>query len=117
MSEIGLQEAGAFLKTAGETIRALVKLSREQKAKLDELEKNARVEQIARVMEDKGLSPDLTFEEKLAALSQADDLDVQEAAVKMATPQGFYLGEPGEQPGSGMDALTHFIVNGEDPTE
>jgi len=117
MSEIGLQEAGAFLKTAGDTIRALVKLSQDQKARLEEYEKIARVEKIARQMEEKGLSPEMDFEEKLAALSQAADLDVQEAAVKMATPQGFDLGGPSDQPGAGMSGLEHFIIHGDDPTE
>ena len=117
MSEIGLQEAGAFLKTAGETIRALVQQNRDQKEKLAEYEKTARVESIARQMEDKGLSPEMSFEEKLAALTQAGDLDVAEAAVKMATPQGFSLGGPSDQPGVGADALTHFIIHGDDPNE
>ena len=116
MQKISSQDAASLLKQAGAAIRVLTKERDELRQKVAGFEKGARVEKIAREMEEKGLGGDLDFEQKLAALQKDENLDVTEEAVKLAAPQGHILGNPDDlQPGGGMSAFEHFIITGEDP--
>jgi hypothetical protein len=117
MNKISSQDAAALLKQAAVAIRLTVKENGELKEKNAAFENGRRVEAIARDMEDKGLSPELTFEEKVAALKESEDLRVTEAAIKLAAPQGDLLGElSDDKPGSSMHAFESFVITGEDPT-
>ena len=116
MQKISSQDASALLKQAGSAIRALVKENGSLKEKISSKEREDRVVKIARDMEEKDLSPDLDLDEKIAAIRQADNLDVTEEAIKLAAPQSSIIGGTGELPGGGgSSALEHFILTGEDP--
>jgi hypothetical protein len=117
MQKISSNDAASLLKQAGAAIRNLTQERNVLREKVASYERGQRVEKIAREMEDKGLNSDLDFEQKLAALSQAQNLDVTEEAVKLAAPQGRIIGNPDElQPGGGVHAFEHFIMTGEDPS-
>jgi len=117
MQKISSQDAASLLKQAGAAIRHLTKERNSLRTKVAAFEKQERVEKIARDMEEKGLSSDLDHQQKVAALSNVPNLDVTEEAIKLAAPQGYVLGNLGDQPGGGMHAFEHFIMTGEDPTE
>jgi hypothetical protein len=114
MENIGLNDARALLKQAGSAIRQLVDDNAKLADKVAADERRIRIEKLAREMEDKNLAANLSFDEKVAALQQARNLDVQEAAVKMASPQGMDMARLGDQPGGGVSAFEAFIVSGED---
>lgn len=113
-NEFGIQEARALLKQAGSTIRNLVEENKGLRTKVATSQKKDRIAKIAMEMEDKGLNQELSFEEKIAALEEARNLEVTEEAIKMAAPQKFGLGGPSDHPGMGESAFEAFILTGED---
>lgn len=117
MKKISSQDAAALLKQAGVAIRTLQKDNSDLREKVASFEKQRRVESIARDMEAKNLSTDLSFEEKVASLSKAQNLDVTEEAVKLAAPQGKLLADVSDKPGGGgLHPFEAFIATGEDPS-
>jgi hypothetical protein len=118
MQKISSQDAASLLKQAGAAIRTLASERDDLYQKVASYEKKGRMEKIAREMEDKGLSSELTFEQKVAALGNAPNLDVTEEAIKLAAPQGHILGGLSDHPSSGTtSSFEHFIMTGEDPSE
>lgn len=119
MNKISSTKAADLLKQAGVAIREVTKERDKALVKIAGFERDRHVTQIARDMEDKGLSPDLTFEEKVAAVGQSNDLRVTEEAIKMAAPQGMGMGDLGDRPGAGdgQSRLETYILTGEDPAE
>lgn len=118
MQKISSQDAASLLKQAGAAIRTLTKERSDLQVKIASFEKKERMEKIARDMEEKGLSPDLTFEQKVAALEKAPDLRVTEEAIKLAAPQGHGFGSlSDDQPSGSTSPFEHFIMTGEDPSE
>jgi len=114
MNKISSRDATTLLKQAGAAIRSLTKERDELREKVAAKEKTERITKIAREMEDKGLQPDLDFNEKIAALHKADNLNVTEEAIKLAAPQNRILGHLTEQPGEGAStAFEQFILTGE----
>lgn len=89
----------------------------EATAKLSEYEKADRIEKIARTMDEKGVDPGSSFEEKVERIKEAADrgrsLDVIEEAVEMTAPNGD-LGKlaGAEKPGNGADPLTAYLLGG-----
>jgi hypothetical protein len=86
-------------------------------AKLTEYEKSDRIEKIARTMDEKGISPGSTFDEKVERIKEAESrgrsLDAIEEAVEMTAPQG-ELGKLAgtEASGNGADKLTAYLLGG-----
>jgi predicted transcriptional regulator len=117
MNKISSQDAASRLKQAGAAIRNLSQERRELQEKLASYEKKDRVVKIARDMEEKGLSSELTFEQKVATLEKAPRLDVTEEAIKLAAPQGRGFGDISDAPGGSASPFEHFIMTGEDPSE
>ena len=117
MQKISSQDAASLLKQAGAAIRTLTSQRNDLLTKVASFEKRERMEKIARDMEEKGLSTDLTFEQKVASLDQAPNLDVTEEAIKLAAPQGRVFGGLSDQPSSTMSPFEHFVMTGEDPSE
>lgn len=115
MSQFTNNDAQFLLKQAAATIRSLITERDSFKAKIAQSEEETRIRKIASDMEAKSLNPDLTFEEKVASLRQTQDLNVVEEAVKIASPQGFGLGELGDVPSQSdaASALNTFIMSGE----
>ena len=120
MNKISSNDAASILKQAGAAIRKVTSERDEALAKVASFEKTQRVSKIAREMEDKGLSSDLSFEEKVAAINTSKNLDVTEEAIKLAAPQSQLFGNAEERPSSGgnsSSALESYIMTGEDPSE
>jgi len=115
MQKISSQDAASLLKQAGAAIRLLTEERNGLREKVASFQRQDRVEKIAREMEEKGLSSDLDYEQKVAALSNVPNLDVTEEAIKLAAPQGNILAGLGDQPSGGTSAFEHFIMTGEDP--
>ncbi len=80
-------EVGQVMRLAAENLRALSEENQGLKTKVSSFEKKARAEKIASVMEQKGLEPDLSLDEKVEGLLQREDLDVMEQAVGMQASQ------------------------------
>lgn len=116
MKKISHQQVQSLLKTASSTIRNLQSTNANLREKMAQYEKRARAEKIAADMEEKGLHADLSRQEKIAhLLEKAANLDVTEAAVKMASPQNAVLGSISDAPGGGMHAFEQYILTGEAP--
>lgn len=93
-TKISSAQVAQLSKLAADNLRALsgenVHLRNENaelKTKVAAFEKRARVEKLATAMEEKGLNPDTSFEQKVAELMNRDNLDAVEEAVGMAAPQ------------------------------
>lgn len=121
LQKISSTDAAALLKQAGTAISTLVTERDELRVKIAQQDRDVRVVRIAQDMEEKGLSPDLSFEEKVAAVNSAKNLAVTEEAIKLAAPQGRGFGGLGGDDAlassTGASALEHYLTTGEDPTE
>lgn len=119
MEKISHQEVQALLKQAGASIRSLNSENSELRQKIALFEREGRISKIAKQMEEKNLHDDLSFEEKLASLRDAANLDVTEEAIKLASPQGLILGsmEDHMSPGvvNAQSNLEMFIATGDAP--
>lgn len=115
MSNISIDDAKGVLKEAGGAIRTLTQENDELKQKLAAHQREDKIVKIARDMEDMSLAEEFTFEEKVAHLREAKDLDVTVEAIKLAAPQGNLLGEADDDvPGAGaQSSFEHFILTGE----
>jgi hypothetical protein len=117
MNKISSHDAASLLKQAGAAIRTLKQERNDLTQKVASFEKRERMEKIARDMEEKGLSTELTFEQKVAALDKAPNLAVTEEAIKLAAPQGHGFGVISDQPSGSTSPFEHFIMTGEDPSQ
>jgi hypothetical protein len=87
MKKISNVEAGQITKLAAENLRALSEENQEMRQQLATYQKRDHAEKIAHAMEDKGLEPEASFDQKVEGLLKRDDLTVIEAAVGMSAPQ------------------------------
>ena len=124
LEKISSQQVQALLKQAGTSIRSLTDENQNLKEKLATWVREDRIVKVAQEMDEKGLNNELDFEQKVAALRTADDLEATERAVQMTTPQGVKLasasdtidGGGGMEPGNqSKAALEMFIATGDAP--
>jgi hypothetical protein len=108
MNKLSSDEVRATLAQVGPTLRALSEENSNLKEKLAHYQKKERAEKLASSMSTKGLNPETTYEEKVAALMQRDNLDVIEEAVNMSAPQ-IKLAEVSDHPGNPSDAASVFV--------
>lgn len=87
MNKISHAEAGQMMKLAADSLRALSEENQDLKGKLAHYEKKEHAEKVAHLMEEKGIEPELSYQEKVAGLMKRDRLDVVEEAVGLAAPQ------------------------------
>ena len=94
MEKLSEPEMGKMTKLAASALRSLSNENNTLKAEVDELktkvagyEKAEFANKIAQMMEDKGINPETSMEEKVASLMKRDDLKVVEEAVSMSSPQ------------------------------
>lgn len=87
MRKISNVEAGQMMKLAAENLRALSEENQDLREKVAAYEKRERAEKVAHLMEEKGLEPEASFDQKVDGLLQRDDLDVVERAVGLSAPQ------------------------------
>lgn len=96
MNKIAMSKVSEILQQVPATIQGLVAENERLQEKVAGLEKAARARLLAEEMEEKGLDPDHSLDEKIASLASLpdDELDVHEKAMKLAAPQtvsGFNL--------------------------
>lgn len=119
MDKISHQQVKALLKQAGSSIRVLTENLKEAQEKIASFEKEERIRKVASQMEEKHLSADLSYEEKVAQLRTAKNLNVVEEAVKISSHQGMSLGKVAEDFGGDVSdarsALETFIYQGDAP--
>jgi len=113
MNKISSKDAAALLKQAGAAIRTLHANCQDLQEKLAQQERDMRIVKIARDMETKGLSSELSLAEKVAHLRKVQNLDVTEEAIKIAAPQTGGFGSLGDVPGAGQHPFETFISTGE----
>lgn len=87
MDKISNVQVGQMMKVAASSIRNLSEENKQLKEKVAQYEHQARAEKIASQMEEKGLQPELSFEEKVAGLVRRENLDVVEEAIGLSAPQ------------------------------
>lgn len=94
LNKISTVQAGQMMKTAAENLRALSEENKTLKTERDEaltkvasFELDKRIERVAKKMEEKGLNPEMSMEEKVASLRQHEKLEVLEEAVSLTAPQ------------------------------
>jgi len=121
MSQLDPIQLGAVSARASQTIRALTeKIASlttdltQANEKIASMEREKKIELLATEMEEKGLSANLSFEEKVAHLKKYPDLDRVEEAVKLAA-SGIPIAKMTEdRPGEGVqDSLTSWCLGGE----
>lgn len=118
MSKTKLSEAQDLLRTAGATIRSQQEKIASLEGEIDRRDREKRAQDVARMMEHKGLHDDLSFEEKVAHIRDNDDrLDVVEEAVKMASADLSFGHAAEEGPGANgttLDSFLNFIATGDE---
>lgn len=87
MEKMSAAQAGQMMKLAAENLRVLSEENQDLRTKLAAYERKERAEKIAAAMVEKGLEPELSFEDKVAGLLKREDLEVVEEAVGMSAPQ------------------------------
>lgn len=87
MRKISNVEVSQMMKLAAENLRGLSEENQSLREQVATYQKRERAEKIAAVMEEKGLEPGMSFQEKTASILQRDDLDVLETAVGLTAPQ------------------------------
>lgn len=110
MNKLSSDEVRDALAQVGPTLRALSGENQQLKEKIAQFQKKEKVEKLASSMQAKGLNPDTTYEEKVAALMQRDNLDVIAEAVGMSAPQ-IKLAEVSDRSGNPSSAEAAFISN------
>ncbi len=94
MNKISAAQAGQMMKLAAENLRAFSEENASLKTEVAELrekvahsEREKHITKIAQAMEEKGLNPHLSMEEKIESLRNSDKLEVIEEAVGMQASQ------------------------------
>ncbi len=89
----------------------------ELRSKVASYERSHRVTALARQLEERGLSPELTFEEKVASVASYPDLDLVENSIKLAGSGRLDLARVADdsrtRPASSVDHAHSFYVNGQ----
>ena len=94
-----------------EKVASLEQENHSLRSKIQQYEDSEIISAIARDMEDKGLNQDMTFEEKVASISNAQNLENVREAVKMASSGYIRMADVSETPGRGStDPLTMFCL-------
>lgn len=110
MDKISSSDVKNILADVPGILRTLNEKCASLQNKVAYFEKKERVEKIAKVMEQKNLNPDLAYEDKVNALMNYNDrqLDVAEEAASM-NPRQMELGSLDKQASNSIDANTAFF--------
>lgn len=107
-------KASAKLRELGVKVASLEIENNTLREKIASMERDREIETIASHMEDKGLSPELSLEEKIAHLRMYEDLEQVKKAVEWAASGQIPLAKVADAPGRGtLDSLTQFCLTGE----
>lgn len=80
-------EVNEILKTSAATLRAISEENESLKEKVAHFEKKEQAEKIANLMEEKGIQPELSFQEKVASIMVRENLSVLEEAITLSAAQ------------------------------
>ena len=115
----------AVEKRASDSLRSVIAYAQQLEAEVTALrekvasfEHRDRVSGLVDAMEEKGLLPGMTRSEKIAHVSNVEDLDVLTRAVDLAGGNGTKIAELARVPdrtASGEDAFLQFCLTGESP--
>lgn len=87
MDKISYAQVGQTMKTAAASLRVLSEENAQLKDKVAHYERKERAEKLASQMDEKGLQPELSFQEKVSGLLRRENLDAVEEAINMSAPQ------------------------------
>lgn len=87
MDKISYAQVGQAMKTAAASLRVLSEENAQLKDKVAHFERKERAEKLASQMDEKGLQPELSFQEKVSGLLRRENLDAVEEAISMSAPQ------------------------------
>lgn len=100
-----------MLRALSEKVASLSDENLQLRSLLTQRQHEDSVREIAHEMEAKGLNAELSFEEKVANVSQYDDLSLIRQAVGMAAGAGIRFAKVADVPGRGAaDALTELCL-------
>jgi hypothetical protein len=103
-----LGQVPTTLRAQQQKIASLREENADLKEKVAHYERKVRVEKIASVMEEKGLDPETTLEDKVSNLMSSEtDLDIVEKAIQLSAPQ-VKLASISDNPGNASDAKSAF---------
>jgi hypothetical protein len=109
MNKLSSTKVAEVLAQVPIALRAQQQEIAELKEKVAGFEKQARATKIASAMQTKNLSPDTSYEEKIAALMDRDDLDVYEKAIDLSAPQ-IKLAALSDHHGNSANAEDAFVA-------
>lgn len=102
------------LRQMAEKVASLEQENSHLRTKINEYENLSEISTLAHEMEEKGLNSDMTFEEKVASMRQAQNLENVREAVKMASAGYIRLADVSDAPGrASTDPLTAFCLGAE----
>lgn len=94
MQKISQMQAGQLMKLAGTSLQHLSEENaalKEKNASLEDrvvkFERKERAEKIASMMDEKGIQPEVPYDEKVTHLVENEDLDIVEKAMSLSAPQ------------------------------
>ncbi len=87
MDKVSNVQIGQMMKVAAGSLRALSEENQQLKEKVAHFEHKEKAEKVASLMEEKGLQPELSFNEKVAGLLRRENLEVVEEAIGLSAPQ------------------------------
>lgn len=100
-----------MLRSLSEKVASLADENAQLRSLLMQRQHEDSVREIAHEMEAKGLNAEMSFEEKVAHVSQYDDLSLIRQAVGMAAGTGIRFAKVADAPGRGAtDALTELCL-------
>lgn len=109
MNKLSSTKVAEVLAQVPIALRAQQQEISELKEKIASFEKRDRATKIASAMQTKNLSPDTSYDEKVAALMERDDLDVYEKAIDLSAPQ-IKLAALSDHPGNAGNAEDAFLA-------
>ncbi len=109
MNKLSSTKVAEVLAQVPTVLRAQQETIAELQEKVASYEKRDRAIKIASAMQTKNLSPDTSYDEKVAALMERTDLDVYEKAIDLSAPQ-IKLVALSDHPGNAANAEDAFLA-------
>ena len=105
-------KGAAYIRQMAEKVASLELENQQLRQKLDETARHEQIAGLAREMEEKGLNEDMTFEEKVASIRGAQNLENVKEAMKMASSGYIKIADVSDTPGRGAssDSFTSFCL-------
>jgi hypothetical protein len=99
-----------MIRTLSEKVASLADENTQLRSLLSQRQHEDSVRELAHEMESKGLNSEMSFEEKVAHISQYNDLSLIRQAVGMAAGSEIRFAKVADVPGRGVDPLTELCL-------